>query len=70
MILVLSSDGIREFSLVRDITGVPVHVDGFVPVAQEGGGAVLGGVVFIQIGCRGQVMQLVAHQAQAVTEQW
>ena len=42
MILVLSSDGVREFSLVCDITGVPVHIDWFVSVGQVVRSAVLG----------------------------
>ena len=42
MILVLSSDGVREFSLVSDIVGVPVHIDWFVSVAQVVWALVLG----------------------------
>ena len=64
MILVLSSDGVREFSLVCYIIGVPVHIDWGVSVTQIGWGLVLG-VIFIEVGCGGQVIQLVGHQTQA-----
>ena len=71
MILVLGSDGVRELGLVCDLTGVSVHVDWFVSVAQVGWGAVLGGM-FTEVGGRGQVIQLVAHQSQSqgATQKW
>ena len=46
MILVLSSDGVCEFCLVRDVIGVPVHIDWFVPVAQVVWPTVLGEMFF------------------------
>ena len=63
-VLVLSSDGVCQLSLICYVIGISVHIDRLVQIAEVLWQLVL---IFVEVRCWAEVIQAVGDQTEAVT---